>query len=94
MSQHLQSAQQYHQSIREILLKEWDPIGIAEVLPAQDEYDTYVPQIYGLLLRREPVAKIFDYLWWAETENMGLCGNRNRTEVVANRLAQLGKANS
>ena len=93
MSQHLQNARQYHQAIREILLTEWDPIGVADIFEAEDEYDSYVPQIYGLIVRREPVEKIFDYLWWAETKNMELCGNRKRTELVARKLAELGKAN-
>jgi len=94
MSQQLQTARQYHKAIRDILLKKWDPIGVVEIPEAQDEYDSYVPQIYGLIIRREPVEKIFDYLWWAETKNMELCGNRKRTESVAGKLVELAKATS
>ena len=30
-----------------------------------------------------------DFLWWAETQHMGLAGNRRRTEQVAERLMRL-----
>jgi hypothetical protein len=82
-------AREYHEAIRSILLREWDPIGVNEVPEAQDEYDAYVSQIHGLLIRREPLHTMVDYLWWAETEHMGLCGNRSRTEAVAQRLMHL-----
>jgi hypothetical protein len=89
VSEQLKSAKQYHDAIRSVLLKDWDPIGVASAPEAQDEYDSYVPQIYGILIRREPTRKLFDFLWRAETDNMGLCGNRARTEAVADRLARL-----
>ena len=43
----------YHESIRAILLKDWDPIGAAEVPQAQDEYDNYVGEIHVMLIRHE-----------------------------------------
>lgn len=91
MSKHLRRAQLVQGAIRGVLLREWDPIGIADVPEAQDEYDSYVPQIYGLLIRRENRQKLVDYLWWAETENMGLCGNYRRTERIADLLLQLSQ---
>ncbi len=30
------------ESIRQVLLREWDPIGVRDVAEAQDEYDGYV----------------------------------------------------
>ena len=54
MSERLQQAKQYHQAIRDILLHEWDPIGIASVPAATDEYDGYIHQIHGMLIRHEP----------------------------------------
>jgi hypothetical protein len=89
MNERRAEAREYHQAIRSVLLREWDPIGVDGVPEAQDEYDAYVSQIHGLLIRREPLQKIVDYLWWAETEHMGLCGNRSRTEAVARRLMRL-----
>ena len=82
-------ARPLHDAIRGVLLNEWDPIGVVDIPGAQDEYDSYIPTIYRLLIRREPVYEVFDYLWWAETKNMGLSGNRQRTEQVAERLVGL-----
>jgi len=89
VSEHLKQARNYQEAIREILFREWDPIGVGDIPKAQDEYDSYIGQIYSLLIRREPVYKMIDYLWWAETEHMGLYGNRRRTEQVAERLMRL-----
>jgi len=89
MSEHLLRAKTYHDAIHKLLMQEWDPIGVAGIPEAQDEYDSYIPQIYGILIRREPRWKLVDYLWWAETENMGLHGNRHRTERVADLLMQI-----
>ncbi len=89
MSKHLERARTLHDAIRSILMKEWDPIGVGHIPRAQDEYDSYIPTIYRLLIRREPAYEVFDYLWWAETEHMGLSGNRQHTEKVAEQLVGL-----
>jgi hypothetical protein len=79
----------YHGAIRQVLLHEWEPIGVGDIPQAEDEYDSYVPAIYALLVRRESRYKLIDYLWSVETVAMGLCGNRRRTEEVADRLLRL-----
>ncbi len=79
----------YHEAIRRVLLKEWDPIGVCEIKEAQDEYDSYVGAIYKILITRKSKNEIFDHLWSLETEHMGLTGNRQATEHFAERLAKL-----
>jgi hypothetical protein len=86
---HLDRAQRYHQAIRAALLKEWDPIGLGEIPEAVDEYDAYVSPLYKLLVSERPKCEIIDYLWWLETEHMGLIGDRQGTERFADRLLQL-----
>ncbi len=82
-------ARLFHQAIRRALLREWDPIGVGEFAEAQDEYDSYVPAIYKLLIARKPRHEVFEYLWWLETEHMGLTGDRQATEKFAERLLQI-----
>ncbi len=82
-AKHLQDAVAY------ILLHDWDPIGVADVPEAQDEYDGYAWQVCGLLLRREPRHKLTEYLWWAETVNMGLHGSVARTERIVDKLLRV-----
>jgi hypothetical protein len=33
-------------------------------------------------------SELFDYLWWLETEHMGLPGDRQATELFAHRLIE------
>ena len=51
MSERVDRARRYHDAIRRILLHDWDPIGVAEVVEAQDEYDGYIGKIHGMLIR-------------------------------------------
>lgn len=78
----------YQKAVRTILFHEWDPIGISEYGPA-DEYDTYVDQICAKLIRGEDRDQLANYLWWAESGNMGMPGNRQRTYEIALRLLQV-----
>jgi len=91
MSEFLRRAKCYQDAIREVLMREWDPIGVAHEPQAQDEYDAYINQLYGMLIRREPKHKIVDFLWWVETEHMELYGNRQRTERTADLLLDIVK---
>lgn len=88
MGERLDSARRYHHAIREVLLREWDPIGVVDEPEAQDEHDVYFHEIHGMLIRHEPRHKLIDHLWWIETEHMGLFGNLTRTQAVADRLIE------
>jgi hypothetical protein len=82
-------AKQYNAAVCSILLHAWDPIGVTDIPEAQDEYDMYASEIASLLMRGESRQKLIDHLWLIETENIGLPGNRPRTEAAADRLLQL-----
>jgi hypothetical protein len=88
-SESLNRAKRYHEAIKAAFLKEWDPIGVSEIPEAQDEYDSYVPAVYKLLITRRPQHEVFDYLWRLETEHMGLRGDRQATEHFAERLPRI-----
>lgn len=75
--------------IKRILLNEWDPIGISELPEAQDEYDAYAPVVYQLLSRHAAASEVFEYLWQIETKHMGLRGDREKTEEIAEKLVAL-----
>jgi len=42
-------AREIQDAIRQILLHDWDPIGVQDVPQAQDEYDSYIGSVYRLL---------------------------------------------
>jgi len=75
--------------IREILLKDWDPIGIQHISGTDDEYDSYISPIYQLISSRKSESEIFNYLWWIETEYMGLTGNSAHTKIIAKKISNL-----
>jgi len=89
MSDYKDRAQRYQRAIREILLRDWDAIGVADIPEAEDEYDSYVTGIYGRLIRRISEQELFDHLWQIETEHMALFGNRGRTQRVTEKLLAL-----
>lgn len=45
----LEDDRRYRASIREVLMREWDPIGVRDIGEAQDEYDSYVEDIHVML---------------------------------------------
>lgn len=42
-----------------------------------------------MLIRHCPVDELFAFLWWIETEHMGLRGDRQRTAMFAHRLLRI-----
>jgi hypothetical protein len=75
--------------IRNILLRDWDPIGVQEIPEAQDEYDSYVDSICKLIKLKKSEKEIFNYLWWIETEYMGLSGDKKHTKIIAHKLFKM-----
>jgi hypothetical protein len=62
-------------AVREILLREWDPIGIGREDAAKNEYDTYVTKICALIAQRQSVEDVI---------KISAIG-RNRTDGIAGR---------
>jgi hypothetical protein len=76
-------------AIRTILLTDWDPIGCG--VP-DDEYDSYIGGIYGLMQNGATAESLARHLNSIESESMGLAVNPKTTErnlVVANSLLGL-----
>ena len=81
-------ARAIQESIRDILLRHWDPIGINDVPEAQDEYDSYVGGVYRLLASHASADEIIDHLFTIESQTMGLSSaGREKLRAVANRFA-------
>ena len=86
----IQTIRAVQERIRQILLDDWDPIGIKDVCEAQDEYDSYVGQISRLVVDRRGSYVIAQKLAEIETDAMGLgASNPIRLEPLAQKLAAL-----
>lgn len=74
----------YYKAIRDVLLTDWDPIGVPGI--PDDEYDNYIPAIYGMLAQGKSEQEIADYLSQIEFDWMGLTPVRSHLEAVARKL--------
>ena len=75
-----------YKALKKLVIDEWDPIGIGNDPYAQDEYDSYIYMLLGLVFRKASEEQIFDYLWDLETQHMGLNGDEATTRRFAKRL--------
>ncbi len=73
-------------TIRNTLLRSWDPIGVCENLDADDEYDSYIPAIAELLLSGADQYALGRHLTKLEHSSMGLPGNPPRCDRAAHAL--------
>lgn len=79
-----QNIARVYKEIQSIFLQIWDPIGIGDCKDAQDEYDSYIGQIYALLLKNPDTKSVDDLLSSIEIDRMGLSSrNPRRPEAVS-----------
>jgi hypothetical protein len=89
MSINRQRAKEIQAEIRQVLMRDWDPIGVCNEPNAQDEYDSYIGDISSLLVSRASQEEIAQYLLSVETEEMEYdpCENSARLPVARALLA-------
>ena len=79
--------------VRDLLMREWDPIGVKDVPEASEEYDSYVGEIYVMLMdERADTGAIESRLWEIATNHMGLTPGqwlKDRCSATASRLVGL-----
>jgi hypothetical protein len=63
---------QFTIEVRRILLHEWDPIGVADCEGAEDEYDSYVPGVLGVISQGGGEVAVVEFLRRVERERMEL----------------------
>jgi hypothetical protein len=81
------------EQIRQVLLHDWDPIGVQEFPEAQDEYDSYVGGVYSLLVSHAQDEELLEHLYQIERDTMGL-GSRDKSRLlpVVQKLRKLNVA--
>ncbi|WP_237180127.1 hypothetical protein [Rhodoplanes sp. Z2-YC6860] len=71
-------------------MREWDPIGVAGVPEAADEYDGYVGTVYVMLMdQRAGKERIAAYLFDVATKHMGISAHASVAERSDNAAAVL-----
>ena len=89
MNHQARQARGIEEQIRQILLNDWDPIGIREVPESQDEYDSYVGGVYRLLADGASAVEVAKHLARIEGEQMGLPSSADIRLSVATKLCGL-----
>jgi hypothetical protein len=78
--------------VREVLMQEWDPIGVGNHPGAEDEYDSYVGEVYVMLMDEESKQAIVEYFMDIAVGHMGLTPSADlvaRSERAAEKLVTL-----
>ncbi len=73
-------------AVSEVLHYVWDPIGVAGVPGARDEYDGYVGDVCALLWRGADAEGLAAHLVGIADASMGLPGTQARAERAADIL--------
>ena len=77
-------------AIRQVLMQDWDPIGIKNTPECRDEYDSYIGGIYRLLARGATEEQIVEHLDRIESQQMLLPRSDKTTlDPVARKLRSL-----
>jgi hypothetical protein len=82
-------AHEIQESIRQVLIREWDPIHIHHIPEAHDEYDAYIGGLYRLLADGASEWAVAAHLASIERDSMGFSTSTEALLPVARRLKQL-----
>lgn len=78
----------------EVLHYLWDPIGIATVPQARDEYHGYLPRVFGMIKNGSNEEEIADFLGSIVVERMGLAARPDHDRSIARHLLDWRAATS
>ncbi len=79
-------ARQIQESIEEILLRDWDPLGVRHEPACRDEYNCYVAGVYRLLVSGASVSEVAEHLARKEQRDLGFTTPVERLMGIASRL--------
>ena len=81
-----------YRRVDEILFYLWDPIGVCDIPMARDEYQSYLPQVFKLLLNDSKDHEISAYLIKVVSGSMGMSANSKNALEIARLLIETKEA--
>jgi hypothetical protein len=76
-------------SIRQVLYRDWNPVGFGDALPA-DEYDSYIAPVYRILVGSRSEQELIEFLFSTERDIIGVpCESPEQLRPVAHKLLEL-----
>ena len=64
-------AREIQETIGEVLMQHWDPIGVADVPEARGEYDGYIGPVYRILTGSRSEQELIEFLFRTAHDIMG-----------------------
>tara|TARA_R110001599_G_scaffold348521_1_gene575867 strand:+ start:1041 stop:1337 length:297 start_codon:yes stop_codon:yes gene_type:complete len=61
-----------YKRIDEVLFYKWDPIGVSDLASPRDEYSSYLPRVFAMVLEYSNPEPIAEYLGIITTQDIGL----------------------
>ena len=86
------SEKELYRRVDEILFYLWDPIGICDIPMARDEYQSYLPQVFKLLINDSKDHEVSAYLIKVESGSMGMSAKSKKALEVARLLVETKEA--
>ena len=86
------SEKELYRKVDEILFYLWDPIGVCDIPMARDEYQSYLPQVFKLLISDSKEHEVSSYLFKLEIDSMGMSANNEKALEVARLLIETKEA--
>lgn len=78
-----------NEEVKNILMNDWDPIGVKNNPNAKAEYDQYALRIVGMLYNGTTQDSLTDYLESIVTEDLGLSPNKSLSIDISKKLLAL-----
>ena len=76
--------------IRQVLFKDWDPIGVRSDPTLSDEYDSYIAPVYRILAGSRSEDDLINLLYRMERDEIGTaCESPEQLRTVARKLLAL-----
>ncbi len=75
-----------YRAVDEVLHYLWDPIGVASVPEARDEYHAYLPRVFGMLKNGSIEDELAEYLGDVATTRMGISARPDHDRAIARLL--------
>lgn len=90
MTEHKESPKHLFARIRDVLLTDWDPLGLDDVAGTPDGYDEVAREVHAIVTGPEAsVERIAAYLRWVEREQMHLQRRPGMASEAAEKVMRL-----
>lgn len=78
-----------YEAMDRLLYRQWDPIGVRDIVEAEDEYRMYLPGFWTLVSSGAAPAEVADYLGEIERDRITLETSEEHRRDIATKASAL-----